>query len=264
MPSLTLTISYRKNTGLVLSASEFINLFFFGTPPIDINGDIMSDEAINFYIESAQLMVEHDLSIKLIRQSLMENPDYSYDDWREWGYTPTVYPVEKALSLNGYINTSLQVTYPVEWLSAKRRTEKDLYHRNVSLVPVAGSIGSITGSTVFVGIVPYIGWFGSKQVPNYWSLVYITGFQKVPKVILEAIGKIAAISVFAILGDAVLGVGVASKSLSIDGLSQSVNTTASAMYSAFSARIGQYEKDLEKRIWPSLKGRYQSILFGVL
>jgi hypothetical protein len=96
-------------------------------------------------------------------------------------------------------------------------------------------------------------------VPNYWTLTYITGFHNIPKDILEAIGKQAAISVFTILGDIVVGAGIASKSQSIDGLSQSISTTASAMYNAFSARIGQYEKDLEKTLIPRLKARYVGI-----
>ncbi len=257
MPSLSLSIQYQVNTGSVFTPTELSNLFFFGIPLLDSMGAPMSDEDLSFYLDSAQTQVEHELNIKLTRKSLEENLNYYYDDWKQWGYIPVNYPAEKALSLKGYVQSSLQVDYPIQWLSTKGGSEKYLYHRNVSLVPVSGSTSGITNSTIFFGITPYVGYFGSKIVPNYWSLIYITGWDRIPADVLELIGKLTAVSIYTQLGDLIFGAGIQSKSQSIDGLSQSISSKA------FLARIQQYEKDID-RLLTSAKNSYRGILFGVL
>lgn len=248
MAQLTLSIQYSKNRGNLYSAVELANVFFFGAPLADINGNYIPDETIDFYIQDAQQMWENLLSVKMQRMVYEETKDYSYDNWLKWGYIKTSYPVVKPLALAGFINTTLQVQYPNHWLSFKKqRPDEFTFFRKIELVPITGSAQSGSGSAhILLGVSPYIGYFGSSNVPNYWTLKYQTGFHKVPADIMMAVGKQAAIGLFTILGDIVLGTAIASKSQSIDGLSQSVGTTASAMYSAFSARIVQYEKELKE------------------
>ena len=61
----------------------------------------------------------------------------------------------------------------------------------------------------------------------------------------------------------VLGVaGVSSQSLSIDGLSQSIGTTASATLAAYSARLIQYKKDIDSAVG-RLKLVYDEVKFRV-
>lgn len=266
MPQIELTISYRKNTNQVFSAADIKGLYFTGIELRDQFGNPIPDEQLDFYIQAAQKEIQDTLSVKLVRQAYKESKDFFFDDWLKWAYIPTSYPVVKAKKMQGFINSTLQVDYPEQWLSSKRQEgEEDVYHRTINLVPVTGSQNNtISGSAVFVGIAPFIGYFGNKQIPNYWEVTYLTGFNKVPADILNAIGKKASINIFTQLGDILFGgPGIANKSISIDGLSQSIGSTASAMYSLFSARIAQYEKDLDKAI-PLLKDRYRGITFGVL
>lgn len=58
-----------------------------------------------------------------------------------------------------------------------------------------------------------------------------------PNNLLQWIGIQAALTPLAVAGDLALGAGIAAISKSMDGLSESVQSTASAMYSAYSARI---------------------------
>ena len=74
----------------------------------------------------------------------------------------------------------------------------------------------------------------------------------------ELIGLQAAISVFEILGDIVLGPGVAGESVNLDGAGVSKNLTSSAMYSAFSARVESYTKKYN-RIAKIAKKYYNAI-----
>ena len=85
----------------------------------------------------------------------------------------------------------------------------------------------------------------------------------IPYNLLEYIYKKAAISVFEVWGDQIIGAGIASSSLSVDGLSQSIGTTQSAMYGGASARILEYRKDIDELV-PILRKHYAKINSVVL
>ena len=66
-----------------------------------------------------------------------------------------------------------------------------------------------------------------------------------------------------IAGDLVLGIaGVSGQSLSIDGLSQSISTTASATSAGYSARLIQYQKEIKETVG-RLKLVYDEVKFAV-
>ena len=70
-----------------------------------------------------------------------------------------------------------------------------------------------------------------------------------------AIGKTAAINIFHIAGDLILGAGIASFSLGVDGLSQSISSTSSATNAGYGARILGYQDDI-KKMMPILQAKY--------
>jgi len=107
-------------------------------------------------------------------------------------------------------------------------------------------------------IVPYIGLYQTDYFPNYWKFKYVTGFDKLPMDLVNFIGKMAAVNIFAMLGDIVFGAGVQSRSLSIDGLSQSISTTKGGATSAYGARIAQYTTDLREAL-PKIRNNYTGI-----
>ena len=61
-----------------------------------------------------------------------------------------------------------------------------------------------------------------------------------------------------IAGDLLGGAGVASQSLSIDGLSQSIATTSSATNAGYGARIINYERQIKDNV-KSLRDFYKGI-----
>ncbi|MCK5611445.1 hypothetical protein KAR91_56770, partial [Candidatus Pacearchaeota archaeon] len=63
---------------------------------------------------------------------------------------------------------------------------------------------------------------------------------------IEIIGRLAAINVLHVMGDA-MRVGISSESWSADGLSASVSYTAGVENATFGARIIQYGKELHGR-----------------
>lgn len=263
MPIQNFTIKYKKNSGRALSASEVKSLYFFGIPLVDpTTGKEIPDEDFEFYIDAAQQELQNYLQILFTRQLYTETHDFWYDDWTKWGYIKTKYPVVDPVSIKGFLNTVLQVDYPSEWLSAKRVSDNIHYWRKLNLVPVQGASSGLSGNSIYTGISPHIGYFGNKNIPNYWEVSYVTGWDSVPKDILNVMGKMVAINIFHQLGDLIVGAGIAGKSIGIDGLSQSVQTTSSAENSGYSGRILGYLKDLDRSL-PILKNSYKGITFAV-
>jgi len=262
MPSAELSIRYSKNSSLIMSPEDLKGRYLFGIPLEDSDGNKIPDENINFYIEAAQKEVENYLSIKFNKQAYKESGDFQYNNWVEWGFIPTMYPVHEPVSLQGFLNSSLQIDFPAGWLSHKTQSaDKDLYHRQMSLVPLTGTVNSLSNSVVYTGISPHIGYFGGSHIPNYWEITYITGFDTPPADLINIVGKLASINLFHILGDLIVGAGIASKSISADGLSQTINTTSSATNSGYGARVLAYTKEIEKAL-ALAKARYTGITFA--
>lgn len=101
-------------------------------------------------------------------------------------------------------------------------------------------------------------WSGATgRVPAIWHFTYRAGFEPgtAPPDIKHAISMWAAIGVLNIAGDLIVGAGIASKSVSLPGLSQNINTTSSATNAGFGARIIEYQKEI-KQLIPNLRRHY--------
>jgi len=261
MPQLRYDVNFERSEAS-MSSSDLIRRYFFGIPLFDANGNTMSTQQIERHINSAKEQLEGYLDLKLGKQIITENVSFIRQEWLNWGYIPTSFPVLSVISLDGYVGSYREIQYPHEWLSIKESTDNSAPHRQVHLVPTGGNIEGT--SVLYSGISPHIGWFGSKTVPNYWQITYCTSFNQVPEDIIDVMGKLASINIFNQMGDIALGqAGLASTSISIDGLSQSVGTTNSATNAAFGARIINYQKEIKTAL-PDLKSKYKGIGFIVV
>lgn len=257
MPTFSYSLPYKINTDLVLSPQELDQKYFFGVNIQNGAGGQIDNSTKEYYIRNAQKEIENFLEIKLTPQIIEEKLDYRIDDFKNWSYLRVSYPVKKAFSLKGFINTIQQIEYPQEWLSVRQTNDEIGLSRHIYLVP--GGTSSIqSNAVVFNGVTPNAGWFGNRQVPFYWNVQYCTGFTKVPEDILAAIGYFAAIPLFAIAGDLILSAGIASLSLGLDGLSQSISSTSSATNAGYGARIIEY-RNILKPLLISLRSRYKGI-----
>lgn len=114
----------------------------------------------------------------------------------------------------------------------------------------------------FIGLVWVESLRGRIELPNFWHFDAIAGLREVDPVLLEIIGKKAAIDALTVAGHAFRG-GFASQSVSRDGVSESVSYTASAIYGIYSATIEDYSKFLNREI-KQVKGRYRGVNMVVL
>jgi hypothetical protein len=267
MPQLTLIGKFKKNTGIVMSPDELWSLYLYGVNIQSQDGTDFSNENIRFYILKAQTEIENVLKIKLTKQ-LIENERLSYNRDEYWWQFPilkTKWPVMKVLSVLGMLNKIEQIVFPKSWFSFHYNQEQT-NKRRISLVPTAGST-SVQGSgdMILSGITSQVGFQRFNTIPDYWDVQYITGFDydKIPYDVMDIIGKLASISLFNIAGDLILGAGIASQSLSIDSLSQSISSTSSATNSGYGARIVQYQKEIKESL-QRLKHIYGEIDFIVI
>lgn len=260
MPVLTLSIKYRKNTEAVLSPTELQSFYFYGITIRDRSGQELDSSVWRHFILAAQKEIEKYLGIKIRRQVIEENLDFYNDEWRSWGYLPVTYQVIKPFKLAGFLGTVKQLEYPSEWLTSRKTSEGETYYRRVFLVPVQGGEVTTTGASVlYSGVLPSLGLNGWREIPNYWTVCYCTGFDILPEDLLDIIGKLAAIGIFNIAGDIALGQSaLANYSLSLDGLSQSVGTTNSATNAAFGARIINYQKEVKDSL-EKIRGFYRGL-----
>ena len=252
---ITQTISYKKNESLIINPTELKNMYFYGVPIRSKDGFEITDELFVYYIKAAQEEVEKFLSVKVEKQFFMEQLSFYRDEFEAFGYIKTTYPVVKPYVLDGFIGSVKQISYPKEWLSSRTTSDRFTYNRMIYIVPNVGA--AQTNSLVYNGIVPYLGILGYVQIPNYWSVGYITGYDRIPSDLLNVIGMLAAINAFILAGDLIISPGLINQSLSLDGLSQSVSTGKSSSTGAFQGRINGYLTQIKttlERLRTSYKG----------
>lgn len=236
----------------IINVQELKDRWLFGTSQnlIDNDGNEMTDETLQNFIDSAISMLEHDLDISITPKCTREEKDYFANDYWEWGYFQlNNVPIIKINSIK------------VEYLSERNPDTGEILPVNVLDVPPEwwrirehdGLIRLIPNNRFPANL--QIGAGGSffpelfrrhSMVPQLWGIEYEHGFKngKVPSVINMAIGLLAAIMALNIAGDLILGAGIAGSSLSLDGLSQSVQTTSSAENHGYSAKVKEYQGQL--------------------
>jgi hypothetical protein len=265
MPQFALTFKSEKRTQDIFSIQELKDRFLYGIKIQSDNKDI-PDSVFQYYIDFAKEQVEKLLLVKLNLQIYTEDKNFHASDWKMWSQIRTTYPVICGLEMNGFVGTVRQVTYPKTWISVKK-TSEDLYSRLLHIVP-NGAAGYTQTAAVYGGLYPNTGHIGGgNNTPNFWQIKYITGFKKIPRDIETAIGMLAAINILAVgnetVASALGALGTSSKSISIDGLSQSVSMYVNGQSGIFGARIKQYNEALsgEKGLLQRLQDYYGAILW---
>ena len=265
MARITLSIKYKKNTGLLLSPTEVWSLYLYGVDIASNDGSGFSNEAMRMYIEAAQREIENRLNLRFTRQLIDETTSYNRDDyWQQFPILKTKFPVREPLSLVGMLNNIEQIIFPGVWLRSAR-SNTGANKRRISVVPTGSSTTQANAEVILTGITTQIGFQSFQNIPDYWSIQYVTGFDldKLPMDLLNVVGKLACFGPLNIGGDLILGAGIASQSISVDGLSQSIATTSSAENSGYSSRLKQYEREIKETL-KYVDKIYGEIIFTVL
>lgn len=241
-------------TTAVLTVQQLKEVFLSG---INLTSDGVTpypDVMFEWGIKAAIEWLESALDIKVLPTRYVERYDYHRRDLEEWGlirlrHSPVIDDLRNATTLPDTTLTRVRVIWPSQsaalefdqrWIQIREEAG------HLRLVPAAGSIGTmlLTAGGAFLPLLAG----GRDFVPDIFEVSYTAGFRAgtLPYELREMIGKRAAFGPLLLAGDAIMGQGVASSSLSIDGLSQSISTRASSQGGVYAARIKQYAEELRE------------------
>lgn len=240
------------STDTLLTVDELKSRYLFGLDLTDDDGNELSDQVYQHYIIAAIRWFEHELDIPIIPTTFSEAHDYHDNDWHAFNYIQLDnYPLASVEEFRvQYPSGQVVIVYPDEWLRIYPESGQ------LQVVPTAGTL-----SQILIGqggaFLPAI-YNGMQTLPQLFEITYVAGFGEgqVPRNITDIIGKFASLGPFNIFGDLIAGAGIATISLSMDGLSQNIGTTSSATNSGYGARIGQYLKEIKDQI-PKLRAYYK-------
>lgn len=243
----------------IISIDELKDIYLFGLDLTDDTGTPFTDAMYEHYIASAVRTLEVKLDIPILPLTVTEEThDYYREDFRHWMYIfLKEYPVISV--------TEMKLVYPTgnEILDIDLN---DIRLRNESgqlqVVPSVGSNYSYVFTSFPMGTIPYY-WLGIRNIPDFFRISYTAGLDPVPANIKDLVGKIASFGPLNIAGDLLGGAGIASQTISIDGLSQTFNTTSSATNAGYGARLIQYSKELRDVI-PELRRYYKGLRLMVV
>ncbi len=255
-----------------LTPSDIKSDYCFGLSLADQDGNVMPDSVVDRYIGATVMRFERDLHIDIGTKVIKCNAekrgldnydidedayDFWADEYRQWGYIQLRRrPVVSVENVELYYPTGQRILkYDDSWIMLNRKAG------HMRIVPSAG-----TTTTVLLGTSSYLplmnGSMLQSNVPGLFRIDYTSGMTTVPEDMADAIAKAASCSVLAIAGDAKVD-GIASQSISQDGLSESRSTTASQSSTLYGARIKQYTEEVEAYI-KSAKSYYRGIRFIAL
>lgn len=236
------------STGL-FSKDEMVDAYLFGLDLSDAQGNPFPERMFVQHLNSAVAQVKRMLQIEIGKVEKVDMLDYYASDYANWGFMKLIHtPVLEITKLNLTYGQSEGMVIPNDWIKL------DPISGTVRLFPASGSAGGlvITNGGVMMGLMGR--WSHS---PSSWRVEYTAGFteETLPADLKELVYKQACINILNVFGDLILGAGIASQSIGLDGLSQSIGTTQSAMYGGASARVNAYQEDI-KLLVANLKSSY--------
>jgi hypothetical protein len=193
-------------------------------------GQEMAVDMIDDHIQDAIAEIEDECHISIFPTQLQERQAFDKHLWQALGYFKLRHrPVASVEDLSIVTSNDVKLwTISNDWIDKGMMAKGQLYvlPLNVASVPqAAGTSGGPAGGAVFLALLGGANWVGA-----YWTCTYTVGFRdgEFPRNINTLIGCVAAINILAQLAQA--NARNSSKSLGIDGLSQSSSNPGPAVY----------------------------------
>jgi hypothetical protein len=208
-----------------------------------------NDKIAGVFLEPTRVITEAELSASTVPDWDFIVPEITFYPITPTKWIDILFPYPSLLKIDelfGQIATTRIVDVDTSWVEI---SEKNGF---VQLVPFNQEV-----AFRFLGLVWVESLRGRIELPNFWNFNAVAGLRNVDPVLLEVIGKKAAIDALTVAGHAFRG-GFSSQSVSRDGVSESVSYTASAIYGIYSATIEEYTKFLNREI-KQLRGRYRGV-----
>lgn len=236
------------------------------------NGNEYDESFYKQMLEMAVNLTEQEFDIVIRPHKVVEMLDYNRSDFNSYMFVRTKRkPVIQVEELQLNFDNQKIIRYPDEWLKVTHR------YGQLEIQPTfmsQGFRGTVTSQTLGMGLMNggnlnrmYGTGMGSNEfAPQMIGCTYYAGMLPkekegitedwtIPPVVIAYIAKLSAIEVLERWGRLVLGAGIAGYSISIDGISSSVDSTQSAENTASTADIDLIKKDM-KQLHDALQSYY--------
>jgi hypothetical protein len=196
----------------------------------------ITDDLLMDFIEDAVSDLEQEVGFQIFPTQHDERQPFDRNLYQSMGYmrlrNRPVSSIE-ALTVTAANNAQLWQV-PLEWIDTGYMTRGEIYIIPLNIATAPNSFGAPAGGAAFLAILGQQSW-----VPAFWRVKYTTGYAegKLPRNVNVLIGIQTAILVLTELAASNAKMG--SKSISIDGLSQSSSNPGPDLYKT---KIDQLEK----------------------
>lgn len=216
-------------TAKYLKENYLTGFTFAGTDGQELAPSFFEDKIAN-----AIAMLEDITGVDVLQREITgEKHDYFTTDYLNYAFMQLFrIPCQSVQQVRAVYPTGQTIqVFPQEWV--RLTVEHSQFH----LVPTSGSLAQVLlgGGN---GYLPFI-FAGLSYLPQLWEVDYVSGFatDAIPREVVSVICKLASIEILTLMSDLVGPLGVASSSLGIDGMSQSI----ARQLPAFKARMDSYK-----------------------
>lgn len=218
-------------------------------------------------IEAAVAQAEKMLDIVIVPRLLEEHHDFYSNDFNSYMFIHTFHkPILQVEAISLEYGASQLYRYPSKWWKVYNLAGHLEMLPNTILSGGANGMSlaqAYTGYPMISGLPQTV---GNNFAPQMFHLQYVAGMlpptrsgvtkpNEMHPDLWNMIVKIALREVFEQWGRLIIGAGIANMTTSMDGFSQSIDTTQSAMYGGASADIVQLDSDIQS-LYKGLKSYY--------
>ena len=284
--------------GLLVTADELRYDELFGNQLIaEADSQAITDEQLLDYARTAMAYMERELNIDILPRRIRYedgiDEDGDADTRTDFDDTTYLAAMDDKQQAKLYVR---EQGYPFRTVASRHEFRVKLIRRPVRDVLTANFVDPYYGNTI-IDLMPYrivkkgfsgVCYFRPRQLrstastfqfvwENYirsaynrdlqriFLIDYETGYENcvnVPDELRYIIKKLAACTLMNIYGDGKLA-AIASRSVNLNSVSESINTTLSATSATFGARIMQYQKEI-KEWFAQNRSKYSRTTIGAL
>lgn len=243
----------------LITVQQLKEAYLAGVKLTDNTGQPLPNALFDNAIKAAVSWFELKTKIHTTPTDIPDEPhDFHSDEYLQYCWIQVFeYPILEVVSVTAVYPTGQTImVFPHNWVKMFAKSGQ------IQLVPTAGSLSQILigqgGSylPLLSGRMSYL--------PQLWRIAYKVGYEdgKIPDAVNDAIGCRAAIQVLNAAGRIVIEPGIQSKSVSIDGLSQSTAAMV-GQFGPYSGSINEYQRRLDDLI-ETLTQEYKGIRMVVV
>lgn len=238
-----------------------------------VTGKPYPDSFYDLMIERAVAQAEKTFDVAILPRIQVDKLDYHRNDFNAFAYLQATYrPILSVKDLLLYYNNQDIMHIPDEWIKVTNRTGQLQVSPSVLMqglnTTINPTIYPILNSPYGMTPSPYQ---ETEFSPQMLGITYVAGMMPRPDDdrrgisrdyiiqpdMLSYIAKLAAIEILEKWSRNIIGAGIASYNVSVDGISTGLETTSSPENSAATAEVAQLERDM-KPIKESLLSFYGS------